>query len=459
MRSVPLFWLWLVSSSEFAHSYLFKDHDSHRSPSRHHNHIVTRDLEWARLPICTADESYPRAPLLPAPGAAAWKPEKCPTYGAKRMVYFTCEGSRASCRRVTNALLTVGDDLSRLLALKHPLLVRVQLMSTYQSRRDGGTELRLASGASTREIVLCDDDDIARLYPQAAVKQWDLPVPPDFLQQDVHLMLNMQAPFAFRSDQMTPDRYDLRYVVLHELLHGLGFTSAWRVYNSNGASHGAGPRVTPRWFIERLPNDDVVMRGLFENEYDRFLRHKTINMWEFGAMEQHEFPSGPHLSEYEMEEAFAHSFAANISSIVGAFCERPGTVRMYDPADPSVSLFDAETGLHPFRSGSSLSHVSATGADANKTSLDFLMRYDLHPGASLASQMAQVEADMPVGPGIRRLLTALGYRVREPQCAMAPMSRGEATRLVTFVHSSCGNFELSWTVFAPFVLASAIWLM
>src|SRR6185369_7868264 len=97
----------------------------------------------------------------------------------------------------------------------------------------------LIGGAiSLRNMILKDnDEDIPRIYPQALVKQLNRQDHPEFLGYDILALFNSEANYWFeeydKGGKIGQDQFDFLFVVVHELIHGLGFTTGWGDYINN----------------------------------------------------------------------------------------------------------------------------------------------------------------------------------------------------------------------------------
>lgn len=117
------------------------------------------------------------------------------------------------------------------------------------------------------------------------------------------------------------------------------------------------------------------------------------------------------------------------------------------PNDSSVMLV-LETGLSPFQSGSSISHVDyAMYGD----SADFLMRYMQDRGLTLEQAMARSGSSSPIGPKLRKVLKTLGYQTIDYQPKLQPAVRLNAMQSTGYKITSI----LSGWVF-PMLLSCAI---
>jgi len=113
-----------------------------------------------------------------------------------------------------------------------PIIVNASFVNLYD---DSEYEL-LGSAGPAKLIPLMDDDGMTRLYPQALVKQLQLPNHYEFNDYDISAEFNSDnSRFWFRGDrEIGEEQVDLELLIIHELLHGLGFASSWDDYFNDG---------------------------------------------------------------------------------------------------------------------------------------------------------------------------------------------------------------------------------
>ncbi|KAI9303524.1 hypothetical protein BJ944DRAFT_165283 [Cunninghamella echinulata] len=167
------------------------------------------------------------------------------------------------CNKVLMALKDAAQELAHVLYLKDNILIRA---AYYEFCDHSCANNTFGLGAPSSQFTLpFKDDDMDFLYPQALAKQLSpYKHPSAWATHDIVIELNhdpyMNAiintetvqhdnnnnngtgipPFGkywFKKDpDIKPYQIDFQYIILHEILHGLGFISSWAAYFSNDIS-------------------------------------------------------------------------------------------------------------------------------------------------------------------------------------------------------------------------------
>lgn len=171
-----------------------------------------------------------------------------------------CEADDSFCSKVSRAVGAAIDEFSRVIYVKNSLLIKVRYYSFCEKVCANDT---YGWGAPTSQFTLPFEDgaDLNFVYPQALAKQlapysstsvwakYDIEIE---INHDVYVNeaentsgwngsgIPPNGKFWFFNDTagvtIQSHQVDLRYVVLHELLHGLGFLSSWAAYFYSDAS-------------------------------------------------------------------------------------------------------------------------------------------------------------------------------------------------------------------------------
>ncbi|KAG2205244.1 hypothetical protein INT47_009509, partial [Mucor saturninus] len=177
-----------------------------------------------------------------------------------------CRVNHEFCIKVSRAVGAAIDEFTRVVNVKINLLIKVTYYSFCEKMCANDT---LGWGTPTSQFTLPFEDgaDLNYVYPQALAKQlapysstsvWakydiEIEINHDAYMNGIDIEQEMKdgwngtgtppnGKFWFINENITsshpiqPHQVDFRYVVLHELLHGLGFLSSWAAYFWTDAS-------------------------------------------------------------------------------------------------------------------------------------------------------------------------------------------------------------------------------
>ncbi|CAG8482211.1 11288_t:CDS:10 [Diversispora eburnea] len=332
---------------------------------------------------------------------------------------FTCGiTDKKLCDKAELAFEEAGKVISKAFIFNTPIIINA-LFDDLNDRR------LLGSAGPARLIPLVSDDKITRLYPQALVKQFNFTNHPEFNDDDIIAMFNAGANFWFENDgPIKPNQANFHTVILHELFHGLGFTSSYRdhVNNALDMKSDALSPIPVLTFETEEPTllDPVLFEGFAESIFDRFVMvlpdtsdptgtpptsftNFTNQLNNFGP---------PNTNFSTANDFFNELMASPEWTNVAKYLFKKATLEksmMFVPRD--VDIVDGtflETSLNPYAPGSSISHVSeAVYSDTS----DFLMRFALEPGLTIDDLIISGGnfSGGAVGPRLISIMNSLGY--------------------------------------------------
>lgn len=338
-------------------------------------------------------------------------------------VTFSCGVSdTVLCNKVKTAFMTAGEIISSSLTLNTVVTVNATFTDfCAQNVVDCTTQsgfVTLGGASPARTIFLQDDDGLVRLYPQALVKQFQFPKHPEFGPFDIFAMFNsVGSKYWFQGDPpITPDQQDFLYVVLHEMIHGLGFSSNW----INDFSDG----MTPQPSLNGVdPNSPVNFLGFIESAFDKYMinipkgTRISVSTDQLNKFSGKPIPIDglPFNSQNAFVNAFTSSPSYKLAQNMLTLSTTPNSLGFLthdtNKADDSIVL---ETSLTPFQPGSSVSHVDYR--TYNNTS-DFLMKFLADRGVDLdtlitirsANKADKNDLTLAISPKLILLLETLGY--------------------------------------------------
>jgi len=252
-------------------------------------------------------------------------------------------------------------------------------------------------------------------------------------------LFNIQADWWFQEmGTISPNQHDFLFVVVHELIHGLGFTSSWNDYMNN-IPIALTPNPLPPGQTDAAGTFSFT--GFYENAFDRYLVEvpsmnaltaitRQLNAFDGGTATTNASTVGLRdmlemqanttasitrnfTSQDEFIQRFTASSAFNLSKSVLQSAIHPSSMAFRpDGADTLYDLVLLETGLKPFTMGSSIMHVDYR---TFTNSSDFLMRFLQDPGVTLVESvhMSGNYVGGAVGPDLSRILATLGYPVNK----------------------------------------------
>ncbi|CAB4445449.1 unnamed protein product [Rhizophagus irregularis] len=321
------------------------------------------------------------------------------------------------CSKAENSFKEAGLIIANLVNFTTPL--RVNATFTDFCRDLGECDGKILGAASAaRTIPLQDDDNKIRQYPQALAKQFLLQPEPQWGPFDIQAFFNAEADLFFDGDTtpITPNQFDFRYIILHELIHGLGFASGWNSYFSSDNGNNAVALTPDPGFLEQLTglNDPVTFTGFEETAFDKYMVNAKIKTQSPKRMTDYadkinsfakigtKFPSVQALlTSFQRSESFLTSNDLIIDSqTTKTFAFQPKSAKTTD------DLIFLETNINPFQQGSSISHVDIVSFNNNS---DFLEVFNAKRGQSLDQILASVGGTYPIGPKLQSVLETLGY--------------------------------------------------
>ncbi|UZO16338.1 uncharacterized protein OCT59_007727 [Rhizophagus irregularis] len=338
-----------------------------------------------------------------------------PTLDNMFAVDFSCLiDDSVLCDKVEKVFVTAGKFITATLNLKAVVSVDAQFLNfctTYGYCDKGKTTLGSAGPARLLPYQGPTDDKV-RLYPQALYKQMNLPEHPQFKKNEILAMFNSNVSYWFEGDPlpMPKRRVDILYVVVHELIHGLGFSTAWNNNVGEALIPLIGPSfTTPTSTPEGFP---VAANGQFlESIFDKYIillpSGKPLTSI---TDELNKFPINMEMQETEFINSFIASPQFPFSQEVYKSAITQGAMSFRLTKDDDFIL---ETSIVPFAQGSSIAHADL---QTYLSTSDFLMMFTYPPRSTLGQMMSKAgsaNTTGPIGPKLRLLFEILGYEVKK----------------------------------------------
>ncbi|KAG9294930.1 hypothetical protein G9A89_003963 [Geosiphon pyriformis] len=318
-----------------------------------------------------------------------------------------------TCKKVRNAFVTAGKIITTTLILTSPIIVKATFSDFCELEGECSSlngYLTLGGAIPARSILIQDLDGKQRLYPQALVKQFGYNTHQEFKAYDIFAEFNSKINFWFDSDPnpIKATQIDFLSVIVHELMHGLGFFSGWSNYLGdetealipypiyilkNGCSQ----------FIEMAFDQYMIVIPQNRNvtSYTDILnKFSTNSCTGFSSLKsfRNAFEKSP---QYETAKTmYKHSITKNSLG----FLPR-------GKKDIKDALI-LETGLGTYQQGSSIGHVDY---QTYTNSSDFLMRFMQDDCVSLQDAILAGGnyKGGAIGPKLKMVLETLGYATQD----------------------------------------------
>jgi len=325
-------------------------------------------------------------------------------------IEFTCSiTDTVLCDKARNAYITAGKYVTATLNLNVPLVVNATMLDICAAQPGicNGTTI-IGTGGTARIIPFSDStDNKTRYYPQAILKQMNLPQHPAYLPYDVISLINSNLNYWFEGDPLPlNNKYDMLYAVLAQFVHGLGFTTTWNDYDANiqaltplpGASLTApnqGQFIETIFdkYLVLIPDGTKVTTITDQLNVFKFTPNITINQFITTFEASPQFPFAQNMYKNATTRN-AIGFLLSPNLLPGA------------PLTDNVVIL--ETSLNNFNPAISISHVDLK---TYENTADFLMTYTYPTGKTLDDKMASVGSTNttgPIGPNIGKILGILG---------------------------------------------------
>ncbi|RIB15019.1 hypothetical protein C2G38_2039722 [Gigaspora rosea] len=322
-------------------------------------------------------------------------------------ITLTCNANDTICKKVKTAFDTAVQMISSTFILNS----RISLNASYVSFCNGvpncPNSIVLGQAAPANWILMQDDDNAQRLYPQALVKQFQFPTHPKYTDYDIFAMFNSDIAYWFTGDPpIRPDQYDFLYVMLHELFHGLGFGSSWEEYIPGVVT--PMPAVNPLKDAEfdlnspdPQPNDKI---RFYEWAFDKYMIFKNGTKTSGVTDELNKFFSGRSGTEADFDSNFGRSKQFLLARRMYLVSQTSRSLAyMLQESNDTLIL---ETSFNPFRQGSSISHVDqSTYIDTS----DFLMGAQARNGTTISSLTLATGNFSGIGPKLKKTMETMGY--------------------------------------------------
>ncbi|KAG0783677.1 hypothetical protein G6F22_008587 [Rhizopus arrhizus] len=338
---------------------------------------------------------------------------------------LNCTADATECAGVRATFEKATEIISSVFQFKSPLLINASYNPFCSFSKDCSNEDSMAAigqAYPTISYIMIDNtDNMTRMYPQALLKQYTkLSVQPAWAYYDINAQFNSQVNWYFvnNPDPISSNQIDFLRNVVHELIHGLGFISAWsdKFYNSlspmiDNLNQFLAPKLlaaTSRDPILGTYETPQPFWGFVEFPFDKFINTNSSSdgLLSLSAItkELNKFYNSNALfqSALDLANAWYASDAYQVASTVYQKTVTADDISVIIDNEPIVWL---ETSLNPYREGSTLCHVDF---NIYLNTSDYLMVYMANRGMSL-SYLINEYSHVPIGPKLLKIMATLGY--------------------------------------------------
>ncbi|RHZ70621.1 hypothetical protein Glove_269g29 [Diversispora epigaea] len=317
------------------------------------------------------------------------------------------------CDKVQTAFNEAGRIITETILLNTQVTVNasfVDFCTEYQTCPTNGVII-LGGASPAKTIEITDDDGVDRLFPQSLVKQMNISNSPTYSAFDIFALFNSGADYWFDGDgTISSSQSDFLFVILHELIHGLGFTTGYDDY-INDVPEALTPLVSVNQVS--LLSDAFLFNGFVEYIFDKFMVVLPSGKRVTDISKQlNNFTGGVFNSTNEFVSEFKASPQYPLAEQMFTYATTSNSLGLLPVGSNDISkAIILETSLVKYVSGSSVSHVDY---QTYSNTSDFLMRYLQNHGIRL-SQFIKSGGDYsggPIGPKLRLFLSWIGYTIR-----------------------------------------------
>ena len=313
----------------------------------------------------------------------------------------------SKCTLAKTALKSAADKLATVLQIRKTINIQVGFRSFCPSVRRS-CELRGVLGAAAPSSFFLGHrgDQKSSWYPQGIVKQYATSKSITYEPFDLIAEFNADQSFYFASSgsSINRDEIDFELVVMHEIIHGLGFFSTWQYYNQEVDSQIREPVFAPAM---RLDERGRTQGWLGLTIFDTFLRDASTDtsLFDLGAK-----MTSVNIKDQSLVNALSNILRNNDAKDAATVAFKAATSisgLVFASNSRSISLYAPKR----YSSGSSVSHLNT---NLFNSSAEFLMCHDASSkaGISLTSAISSFPTNIGgLGPLTREILGMIGWPV------------------------------------------------
>ena len=317
----------------------------------------------------------------------------------------TCskEISEARCAQVKTAIKSASEKLASVLQIRKTVNVEVKFRSFCGSNKECPQASTLGTALPSTFYLAKKGNDKSSWYPQGIVKQYATSKVLNYAQYDLLSDFNGDHEWYFPGDAaITANQTDFEFIAIHELLHGLGFYSAWLNYGPSMDPSLQASAFTPMMKMDS-PTRTQGWVGL--TIFDMFIRDAatSTNLFDLGAR-----ITSVNIKNQPLKDAIdaiSKNTEANASASAAFTAATSEDKLVFDLESGAVQLYAPKE----FSSSSSMSHLNTNVYNQTE---EFLICHDASgkSGVSLAEAMAKYPGVIGgLGPKTREIMGRIGW--------------------------------------------------
>ncbi|GBB95113.1 hypothetical protein RclHR1_02480012 [Rhizophagus clarus] len=358
-----------------------------------------------------------------------------------------CSSTEEICTKVKEAFDSAGEILSSTINFVEKIKVNATFTPLCDKEKGNCEDDEiLGSAGPIRFHPMIDDDNMVRLYPQSLVKQFQYHTHLEYSQYDIGAIFNSNAKYWFGGEiNIEKNQFDFLYIILHELIHGLGFGSSWDQYyvglitppiinsfnsvninvesnNNNDDDDYNNNKEKSVKFVEWAFDKHVILMGngtkisSITQELNEFFNPESLNNLKINT--QRDFEINFHNSKQFIIAKQMFNLAQTPNTI-GFLSKGKDDDNNKNIKDLDKNIVILETSFNPFRVASSISHIDNS---LYSNTEDFLMRPVIMNGVTLQQEIVNGGnySGGPIGPKLKQILETLGYSTKDNPASYRP---------------------------------------
>jgi len=332
---------------------------------------------------------------------------------------FYCQATPNICDRAKYSFEKATQKIAIALKIKTQIIVQASLYSFCKIKGDSycNSNSSIGSAAASAYHIL-NNNGTKLLYPQPLIKQInDIGI---YLAADITSDFNSDYSFYFSGDPIIEDgQIDFEYVVIHELIHGLGFATAFQKYFSLVAKViddqdflSPGLSLINNTYVSNWRSIQIFDKSVVSTANDVSLNTYNNDIMKFVST------SGL-VSPLEYHNEFIRSVGPYQAAkrVLEVASNKTGSLVFQTSSGDRINLYTKE---NEFLQGTSIAHLS----DEFKFSPDFIMISDVSPlqGKTISMMYEKYGIDEQgnrykygaIGPNVLKILKEIGWEIAEP---------------------------------------------